>query len=248
VEDLGDAEEVEELAEEPEAVEELGDAEEAEETEAVEELAGEPEEAEAAKESGDTAGAEDTSKTAATKTPEAAVPPAGGLLAAADKKKTSNIKLAFGDDDIPYIVESSGLELVDEDVDRALDGARADDEPAALEELDEEDIGTLDEAGEPEELEELEEISADQQQGLSPLDIDNIASQIEFSDTVEAKDGDSSLHEDLEIISPFTTMLSNITQEEADTGEENLELPLPFIEETPDNDNPDAEAAGEKKN
>lgn len=234
VEELEDAEEVEELAaeepEEAEAVEELGDAEE------VEELAGEPEEA------------EDTSKAAAAKTPETVVPPGGGLLAAADKKKTSNIKLAIGDDDIPYIVESSGLELVDEDVDLALGGARADEEPAVLEELEEEDIGTLDEAGKPEELEELEEIPAGRQEP-SPLDIDSIASQIEFSDTEEAKDGDGSLHdEDLEITSPFTTMLSNITQEQADTAEGETEPPLPSVEEAPDNDDPDAAAADEKKN
>ncbi|MDR0290005.1 MAG: hypothetical protein LBI06_03645 [Treponema sp.] len=40
-------------------------------------------------------------------------------LEAADslpEQKKSNIRLAFGDDDIPYLVESSGLELVDGDL------------------------------------------------------------------------------------------------------------------------------------
>jgi hypothetical protein len=52
----------------------------------------------------------------------------GGLLAAAESMavpqiikeqhsvKTSNVQIAFGDDDIPYIVESSGIELVIDDV------------------------------------------------------------------------------------------------------------------------------------
>ncbi|MDR1899885.1 MAG: hypothetical protein LBQ55_07760, partial [Treponema sp.] len=106
VEELGDAEAVEELAEEPEeaeAVEELGDAE------AVEELAEEPEEAEAVEELGDAEAveelAEEPEEAETAEKPggagKAAVPPVSGLLAAADKKKKSNIRLAFGDDDIP---------------------------------------------------------------------------------------------------------------------------------------------------
>jgi hypothetical protein len=48
--------------------------------------------------------------------------------------QVSNIRLAFGDDDIPYLVESSGLELVDEDLGaivRFIHGA----EPTEPEEL-----------------------------------------------------------------------------------------------------------------
>ncbi|MDR1618182.1 MAG: hypothetical protein LBS06_03935 [Treponema sp.] len=208
-------EEPEELAEEPKAAEESGADGEAEE------LAAEPEEAEAVEELEELA--EETEEAASS---------GSGLLAAADRKKSSNIKLAFGDDNIPYIVETSGLELVDEDVDLILNDAQADDEPAVLEELDEEDAGGPDGAGEPEELEELEEVEETaNQKGLSPLDINNIASQIEFSDTIKTKDGDGSLNEDLEIISPFTTMLSDIAPEKTDTADE--EPPEPSAKKAP---------------
>ncbi|MDR2158979.1 MAG: hypothetical protein LBP23_02805, partial [Treponema sp.] len=265
VEELGDAEELTEEAEEDaETVEELGDADEsAEEPETVEELdaagkaeglAEEPEtleelgDAEAVEEPGETVPAvkpDGESGGETDESPEAAASSGSGLLAAAGKRKTSNIKLAFGDDDIPYIVETSGLELADEDIDAALNNARVDDEPAVLEELeelDEEGTGAPDQDGE---LEELEEIPADQQ-GLSPLDINNIASRIEFSDPVEAKDGDNILREDLEIISPFTTMLSNITQEKTGDGEE--EIPGPSAEGRPDKADPETDRGDEKKN
>jgi hypothetical protein len=268
VEELEDAEaaeepgEAEELAEEPEVVEELGPAgeagepagerepgavEELEDGELVEELDEAGETIPAVKPDG--ASGEETAKT-----PEDDVPSGGGLLAAADKKKDSNIRLAFGDDDIPYIVETSGLELVDEDIDVILNNAQTDDEPAALEELSEEEAG-LYQAGEqeePEELEELEEIEEVEEETsanrkvLSPLDINNIASQIEFSDTAEAKDEDSSLDEEMEIISPFTTMLSNIAPGKIDDGE--AEFPPAQSAEKPEDKNGQDAEQDQKKN
>jgi len=41
-------------------------------------------------------------------------------------RKTSNLRVIFGEDDIPYIVESSGLELVDDDTETVLAYLRED--------------------------------------------------------------------------------------------------------------------------
>ena len=75
---------------------------------------------------GDEEAAEDTPPEAAAapagrNSPGRPLAPRGGLLAAAMNKqakkksgKKSNARLAFGEDDIPYIVESSGFEIVEE--------------------------------------------------------------------------------------------------------------------------------------
>jgi hypothetical protein len=74
--------------------------------------------------------------------PSVSAAPGGGLLAAAMRKqakkklrKKSNVRLAFGDDDIPYIVESSGLEIVEETESLAADGLSAGSPQAAGEAL-----------------------------------------------------------------------------------------------------------------
>jgi hypothetical protein len=121
-----EAEPVEELPEaepaEAEAVEELSEAEPVE-VEPVEELSeAEPVEPEPLEELAEAESAEELSKTE----------PKG------KNAQPSNVKLVFGDDDIPYIVESSGLELVDEDIDKVMQTMRPEsDEPAELEELEE---------------------------------------------------------------------------------------------------------------
>jgi hypothetical protein len=78
-------------------------------------------------------------------------------------RKRSNVRLVFGDDDIPYIVESSGLELVDEEVSAMLNAPLAEkDETGGAEEVEEieeaEELEELEELEEFEELEELEEL------------------------------------------------------------------------------------------
>ncbi len=101
-----------------------------------------------------------------------------------EKKHPSNIRLAFGDDDIPYIVETSGLELVDDDVDSVIDI-----------------INQNETSAEPEELEELDEADSNERsKKMSEEDISRLASEIEFS-TVDEQDED--LDHNLEIYSPF---------------------------------------------
>jgi hypothetical protein len=76
--------------------------------------------------------------------------------------RVSNIRLAFGDDDIPYLVESSGLELVDGDLDeivRFIRGTEPEELPATIlveeAELEELPETIFVEQAEPEEFEEL---------------------------------------------------------------------------------------------
>jgi hypothetical protein len=103
----------------------------------------------------------------------------------------------FGDDDIPYIVEKSGLELAD-DIDGVM-GIRDDDEVGELEAL--EDGEDLEEVDEPE--------SETESQGSpnQPRGAADIASQIEFGAS-EGEEMDEGTEEDFEIVSPFATMLS----------------------------------------
>ena len=53
-------------------------------------------------------------------------------------RRISNVRIAFGDDDVPYLVESSGLELVDGDIDEVIRFMEDDapEEPVTLEELE----------------------------------------------------------------------------------------------------------------
>jgi tetratricopeptide (TPR) repeat protein len=219
VEELDEAETVEELAEaeepeeEAEALEELAEVEELDEAEAVEELA-EAEELDEAEALEELTEAEELDE-AETVEELAEEKNAAGLLAAAAEKidfekKKPDVRLAFGDDDIPYIVETSGLEMVDEDIDSVLNMTRPDDEPAELEELEE-----LDEAedGEAEEVQ-APEAGESVPREMSEQDIAELASQIEFSPIKESDSADDAgqvLDDDLEIVSPFATMLSNIS-------------------------------------
>jgi hypothetical protein len=206
-----------------EEVEELGDADEVEE---LEELTEEPEPAELLEE----ADLQDT-------------PHAGGLLAAAAAKKETNVELAFGDDDIPYVVETSGLELMDGEIDSAIETMRTDDEPAELEELEE-----LDEVEDLEVLEDLnpaEDGPAGDSGGgssrPSESDLAELASTIEFSspDPI-AEEPDDDFDEDLEIVSPFASMLSDFD----DADENILQDPETAVKE----ESADPAAEDEKKN
>ncbi|MDR0602369.1 MAG: hypothetical protein LBG42_08305 [Treponema sp.] len=159
----------------------------------------------------------------------------GGLLAAAEKNRRHNIKLTFGDDDIPYIVETSGLELVDEDIDAAM-GINL---PG----------GAADEAEEVEELEELEELDeyGDETTGKVPGEspappgrqdtLAQIASEIEFSPHPESDDdGVNITDENVDVESPFVTILSNISVENTEDAEDNKVIPAEILD-------PDAEIA-----
>jgi hypothetical protein len=106
----------------------------------------------------------------------------------ADAQKSSNLKLVFGDDDIPTIVETSGLELVDEDVDSVMNIMRSDEEIGDLEEL------------EPEELEAMGEAPA----AAPPSPMDDLASRIEFSDSDDEDEDTDSFDMNIEIVSPFS--------------------------------------------
>jgi hypothetical protein len=179
-----DPAEVEELTE----AEELADVEEPEEAEELE--AAEVEELNEAEEP-----AEMKTESAGG---NAASPPAKQPSVLQAPKK-SNIQLVFGDDDIPTIVESSGLELVD-DID--MDSGAAGEEPETPDEV--------------EELEDLEELEAAPAAfpGIPSNELD-VASRIEFESP-----GDDSAVEvspvepEFEIVSPFTDMLSKLDDRE----------------------------------
>jgi hypothetical protein len=141
--------------------------------------------------------------------------------------KKSNIRLVFGDDDIPYITESSGLELVD-DLDEMMGNIQGPDgaeELENLEELDEDGLEEL-EGGESalEEGADSPESSARPQRGGnegSPPEISemprgpvDIASQIEFGTEKETPEKTENIDGDFEIVSPFATMLSHIDSDE----------------------------------
>jgi hypothetical protein len=151
---------------------------------------------------------------------------AEAIIAKNPQRKHSNIRLAFGDDDIPYIVESSGLELADDEFDS---------EPVPPPHAEEALAAGADDAEEPEELEELEELEEaeeveelDTAEDVLPLtegpsapgqDIDELAREIEFSPTPEPEENLSEANEDLEIVSPFADIFfdfSNTDTEEAD--------------------------------
>jgi hypothetical protein len=105
----------------------------------------------------------------------------------------SNIQLVFGEDDIPTIVESSGLELVD---DMDIPGPAGGGEPDFVEEL--------------EELEELETAPAPVSFPLSEADM---ASRIEFGSSGKEEEGEE-LEEEIEIVSPFADMYSKFDDKE----------------------------------
>jgi hypothetical protein len=193
-------------------------AEEAEELEELEEIE-EPEEAEELEELEEIGGPEEAADTAEpveeleelTDAGEDEPVQSGGLLAAAEKASAPDKdSLALKDNDIPYITESGGLDLADQDLDSVMSTLSADDEPAELEELEELDAedGELEEAKGPEEPE-TSSVSS-----TSPLeDLAALASQIEFSPVTELDEADEQedpLDTDFEIVSPVTTMLSNI--------------------------------------
>ncbi|MDR2618006.1 MAG: hypothetical protein LBC62_03960 [Treponema sp.] len=206
------AEVVEELAEaepaEPEALEELAEAEPVE-AEAVEELAeaepveelseAEPVEPDSLEELVEVDSPEELSEAEPLKTPSKA-----------ENARPSNVKLVFGDDDIPYIVESSGLELVDEDIDKVMQTMRPEsDEPAELEELEELDDA---ESGIAEEAEAAGETESGASKRISEMDLADLASKIEFSAIPETsgEEAEPPMSGDLEVVSPFATMLFNI--------------------------------------
>ncbi|MCL2472955.1 MAG: hypothetical protein FWF26_04685, partial [Treponema sp.] len=131
---------------------------------------------------------------------------------------------------------------------RAMGGA-VEEEIEELEELEEaEEAEELEE--EPEVLEEIEETPGsgfydDLQSGNAELDEANLASQIEFSPfpELENQNDDEILSEDLEIVSPFSTMLSDFADADYNNDiafqdmEEGRELPY----EAPVNPQPVAE-------
>ncbi len=227
-------------AEEAEAVEELEEVEEAEaapsgpvvvtkENEALEEL----EEIEAVEELEEVAEAEPPAAT----TP-AEVEPAETLEDLAEMEdikqyqRTSNIRIVFGEDDIPTIIETSGLELVDSD------------EASVLAILEQKNANTLEELEAlPEEYEPIEEVSeleeapstegvepkATEKTGSKPVDmetlIDQIAREIEFSPFPETAESSEPALPDLnfEIVSPFETLLSQLREPSGTEEEEETE-------------------------
>jgi hypothetical protein len=142
-------------------------------------------------------------------------------------KRRSNIRLAFGEDDIPYIVESNGLELVDDDIMIDNQGGKMEElkkKPMNLNDDDVEEVEELEELP-PEELEtleEAEELSAAEESSAqegSKEDIAEIARRIEFDMPVAVEEDTGEaielLESNLEVVSPFSTIFSDEDEESA---------------------------------
>jgi hypothetical protein len=221
VEDIEEAEAVEDVeeAEAVEDVEEAGAVEEAvedvEEAEAVDDV-GEAEAVEEAVEAG-AAGKTDTARGADVPAPSGPAQK-GGLFRAASRKK-ADVRLAFGEDDVPYIVESSGLELV-EDIDASIEDMQNDNESSAAPAGEPEEIEELEELEELEDLEEIASEDSDQTgPAVSPASREDalaeLASKIEFSNiSQDADETEEELNTELEIVSPFASILSNLGEGE----------------------------------
>jgi hypothetical protein len=142
--------------------------------------------------------------------PEAELPTEPGVAAA----RPFGVTPAPGGDDNapPYIVETSGLKFANEDIDKAMEAMKPEsDEPAELEELEELEELDEDENGIAEEVEDPED--SKKPSHMSEMDLAALASKIEFSTLSDTDDEESSLEEDLEIVSPFATMLSGFDDE-----------------------------------
>jgi hypothetical protein len=214
VEELADAEPLEELRDaepaEAEAVEELADAEPLEElsdaelagAEPVEELA----DAEALEELSDAeaAGAEPVEELADAEPMEE--------LSEAEAAGAEAVEAAPAEEageaaePIEELTELSEVELSAKDVDEVM-GVQGDGEPAELEELDElEELGDSDEGP-------ASEAPVDPSQ-MSSIDLANLVSQIEFAESTAKEIEDIALDTELEIVSPFATMLSRFSEAE----------------------------------
>jgi hypothetical protein len=252
-----EAEAVEEL-EEVEAVEELeevAEAEppveltltEAEPAEAVEKLekAAEATQAEAVEELEEIAEAE----------PAEALEDLAGMEDIKQYQRTSNIRIVFGEDDIPTIIETSGLELVDSDEASVLaileqKNANTLEELEALPEDYEpiEEVSELEEAPSPEEV----EPKATEKTGSKPVDtetlIDQIASEIEFSPFPETAESSEPVLPDInfEIVSPFDTLLSQL-REPSETEKEEETESMEELETLPEEGTSQVEHEGEQE-
>ena len=142
---------------------------------------------------------------------------------AAHPRRKSNIQLVFGGDDIPYIVESSGLELVDElsavDGVDGVDGVEEPEELEALEELETGEVMELDMGDESESAE------APRSGANGNSHYEDIASRIEFSG---AEDEGEDFEGELEVVSPFATVLSHIN-----FGNDEPEMPEELYADAP---------------
>ena len=174
-------------------------------------------------------------------------------------QRRSNIRLVFGEDDIPTIIETSGLELVEDDEASVLAILERKNAPV-LEELEavpgeeDEELLELDEA-EPDELEASELTETDQAQPQEkPVDqeavMDQIAREIEFSPPSETTETTEAGIPDMafEIVSPFETLLSQLNQIEIpteDKTEVQEEAVLSELEELPEQGEPVSEDVAE---
>jgi hypothetical protein len=109
---------------------------------------------------------------------------------------------------IPELAEAG--ELTNTEIDKVM-AFQGEGEPEELEELDE--LDGLEELEEPEpDLAAGKAPSAESPPVMSNLELANLASQIEFSTSpVETEEEDTALEKDLEIVSPFATMLSDFS-------------------------------------
>jgi hypothetical protein len=192
VEELSDAEPVEELEElsDAEAVEPVEELEELSDAEPVEELE-ELREAEPLEELADAGPVEEVEELAEEAEEIEEVPP----------------------------IEAAIPELTGTEIDKIM-AVQDEGEPIELEELDELDeaeIEATEKSGELEELEEFEELQElDQPEGdaspvINTIDLAHLASQIEFRSSPSKEEEDAALEKELEIVSPFATMLSNFS-------------------------------------
>jgi hypothetical protein len=229
VEELADAEpleEVEELADaEPlEEVEELADAEPLEE---VEELA----DAEPLEEAEELADAE----------PLEEVEELADAEPLAEAEEPGEVEPAGA---VPELAEIGDIALSGTEIDQIM-GVRGEDEPVELEELDEAETGETETSKEPDQS--AADAPSSGPHEMDTLDLANLASQIEFSSLpADDNEGDPALEKELEIVSPFATMLSDFSDDKnTDAGTE--AEPHPLAAGDSSQNKPSDKRAGEKK-
>jgi hypothetical protein len=152
---------------------------------------------------------------------------------------------------VPELAEIGDIELTGTEIDKVM-AVQDDGEPAELEELDELDeaeTGESEKVDKTEELEELDQPAADDSPSkpprMSEMDLANLVSQIEFSSSPSKEEEDTTLEKELEIVSPFATMLSDFSDDREDTGTE--APPLETVENSSKTEPSDNTEEGEKK-
>jgi hypothetical protein len=244
VEELRDAEPAEEMEELPDAepLEELEDLADAEPLEEVEELA-DAEPLEELEELPDAEPLEEAEELADAEPLEELedLPDAEPLEEAGDLSGTQ------ADGAVPELAAIGDLELAGTEIDQIM-GVGGEDEPVELEELEELDDAETGETGASKAPDQPAAAPPSGPPAMDSLDLANLASQIEFSSLpADENEGEPVIEKELEIVSPFATMLSDFSGDKETSAETEAEPPLLAAAGDSSQTEPSDTTEGEKK-